>query len=250
MNKKLLFTLFLLFCKSIVFSQNEISQNKTTPKKTIIYCIPGQGADERLFNNFDLGENYEIRFIHFEIPKRRERLPEYARRLSTQIDTSEKFILIGVSLGGMIATELTDFLHPEKTIIISSAKTRQELPHRYRFQRVVPIYAVIPKSVIKSGAKIMQPIVEPDRRKEKATFKKMLAAKDKRFMKRSVGMIINWQRKTYDENIIHIHGNKDRTLPLRKVEYDYLVKGGSHMMTLTQGREVSALVRKILKEND
>lgn len=239
MKKTPFLFVFLLLCKNMVMAQEDTS-------KTIVYCIPGQGADHRLFDKFDLGEAYDIRFIEYKIPKRRERLPAYAQRLATQIDTTESFILIGVSLGGMIATELTDFLNPKKTIIISSAKCRKELPHRYRFQRVLPLYAIIPKGMMKAGAKVMQPIVEPDRRKEKATFKAMLAAKDKRFMKRSVGMIINWKRKTYNEKIIHIHGNKDRTIPIRKVNYDYLVKDGSHMITLTRGEEVSALVREIL----
>jgi surfactin synthase thioesterase subunit len=64
----------------------------------------------------------------------------YAKKLSHQIDTTQPFILIGVSLGGMLATEMTDFIQPEKTIIISSAKNKYELPHRYRFQNIVPIY--------------------------------------------------------------------------------------------------------------
>ena len=119
---------------------------------------------------------------------------------------------------------------------------------RYRFQRFVPIHKLVPKGMMKWGAKVMQPIVEPDRNKEKETFKSMLEDKDKRFMKRSVNMIINWKRDSYNEEIIHIHGDKDNTLPIKKVKYDYLIKGGSHMMTLTRGEELSKLLKEILQK--
>lgn len=217
------------------------------PKK-VIYCIPGQGADHRLFNNFDLGNEYEIRFIKYEIPKKGDRMEDYARSLAEQIDTSEAFILIGTSLGGMLATEMTDFLNPEKTIIISSAKCRKELPHRYRFQRILPLNKIVPGKLVKAGAKVMQPIVEPDSKKEKPTFKKMLNDKDEKFMKRSVDMIINWNRKNYSDKIIHIHGNKDRTLPIRNVKHDYVINDGSHMITLTRGEELSQLIKYILEK--
>jgi esterase/lipase len=237
--KKILIILILIFCKCIVFSQNK-------NMKMIVYYIPGQGADHRLFNNIELGENYEVRFVKYKIPNRGEKMEAYARRLATQIDTTQSFVLMGTSLGGMLATEMTDFLNPEKTIIISSAKCRKELPQRYRFQRAIPLHKLVPKGMMKWGAKIMQPIVEPDRNKEKETFKSMLEDKDKRFMKRSVNMIINWERESYDDKIIHIHGNKDNTLPIKKVKYDYLMEGGSHMMTLTRGKEMSELLKKIL----
>lgn len=214
----------------------------------VIYCIPGQGADHRLFNNFDLGKNYELRFVKYEIPNHKEKMADYAKRLATQIDTSQPYILIGTSLGGMLATEMNDFLTPEKTIIISSAKCRKELPSRYRFQKSIPLYQLVPKGLMKFGAKVLQPIVESDRKHEKATFKSMLNDKDKTFMKRSVGMIINWERDTFNSNIIHIHGNKDKTIPIRNVKYDYLVKDGSHMITLTRGQEVSDIILGILNE--
>ncbi len=245
MKLKIVIRIVLFF--SLVWTPHQVfSQNEST--KMIVYYIPGQGADHRLFNNIDLGEGYDVRFVKYEIPERREKMDAYARRLATQIDTSQSFVLMGTSLGGMLATEMNDFLQPEKTIIISSAKCRKELPHRYRFQRIIPLHKLVPKGMVKGGAKLMQPIVEPDRNKEKETFKSMLEDKDKRFMKRSVNMIINWKRESYNERIIHIHGDKDNTLPCKKVKYDYLIKDGSHMMTLTRGEELSELLQRILME--
>ena len=215
-------------------------------EKTTIYLIPGQGGDYRLFNNLQLDEAFDVAFIHHETPIEGISIRDYALHLAHQIDTTEPFILIGVSLGGMVATEMSEFLNPEKVIVISSAKSRQELPGRYTFQRKVPVYKVVSNRMAKIGAQIMQPIVEPDRRKEKETFKNMLKAKDPEFLRVTIGMIINWERESHSEHIIHIHGDKDRTIPIKNVAYDYLVEGGSHMMVLTRGAEISQIINEIL----
>lgn len=111
-------------------------------------------------------------------------------------------------------------------------KNSEELPKRYTFQKKIPVYKIVSSKLSKAGAKILQPIVEPARRKEKETFKAMLEAKDPVFLERTISMIINWDRKTNSKEIIHIHGNKDRTIPIKNVNFDYLVNKGSHMMTL------------------
>jgi len=60
-------------------------------------------------------------------------LEEYTCTLSDQIDKTKPYILLGVSLGGMLATEMCDFREPEKTI--ASAKGMKELPRSFNFQK-------------------------------------------------------------------------------------------------------------------
>jgi esterase/lipase len=214
---------------------------------TNVYFFPGQGSDERLFSKIKLDSNFRAIYITYPVPEKKTSLKEFSNILSKQIDTTQKFILIGVSLGGMICTELADNFKPEKIIIISSAKCHKELPFRYRFQKVIPLNKIIPKRLIKIGAQILQPIVEPDRKKNQAIFKNMLKNKTPKYYKRTVNMIINWNRKTYSEKIIHIHGTKDHTIPIRNVKFNYKIDKGSHMMTLTRGEELNELIRTILK---
>ena len=146
----------------------------------------------------------------------------------------------------MIATELNELLNPEKVIIISSAKKRSELPGSYRFQKHIPVYKLVTPGMAKIGARILQPIFEPDRNKEKEIFTSMIKDKDPYFLRRTIKMIVNWDREEAPDDIIHIHGDKDHTIPIRNVEYDYLIIGGSHMMTLTEGAEISDLVNHII----
>ncbi|MES2836795.1 MAG: alpha/beta hydrolase [Bacteroidota bacterium] len=217
--------------------------------KTTIYCFPGQGSDQRIFDSILFNPQYSVKFIDYGTPEKGMKMSDFAKKLSKQIDTTEQFYLIGVSLGGMICCELAEIINPEKTILISSAKNRNELPFRYKFQKVIPLYKLFPGSVLLAGAKFLQPIVEPDRKKNKKTFKAMLKAKNARYMKRTVALIINWDRKNNSKNVIHIHGNNDHTLPIRKIKsVNYSVKNGSHMMTLTKANEINVILNSILND--
>ena len=98
----------------------------------------------------------------------------------------------------------------------------------------------------KWGAKVLAPLVEPARKEDKEMFRSMLEAKDPAYLKRTVDMVINWNKASYDDRIIHIHGDKDHTLPHRIINYDYLVEDGTHMMIYILGEEVSKLINGIL----
>jgi hypothetical protein len=232
----LLFFLYITLCSSICFSQ----------QKTSIYLFPGQGSDKRIFDSLTFDTTYNVVNISYITPEKRTSLEQYARILSAQIDTTGKYILIGVSLGGMICTEINEMMKPEKVIIISSAKNRTELPFRYRFQKVIPIYRIIPARLLLCGAKILQPIVEPDRNQNKSTFKSMLSAKDPKYIKRTIEMIIKWKRTSNSKKIIHIHGNNDHTIPIRNVNCNFIIDHGSHMMTLTRFEQINDTLSQIL----
>ena len=211
----------------------------------VIYLLPGQGADCRLFNNI----NFPCDTVHLEFPapEKKTTLREYAYSFIPRIDTGRGVILIGVSLGGMISSELADTLDPGKVIVISGAKCRDELPGRYRFQKHIPLNHIVPAKTTRWGAKVLAPIVEPERKGD-TIFRSMLMAKDPVYLKRTVNMIIDWEKESYDSSIVHIHGDKDHTLPIRNIRYDYLVPGGTHMMVYIRGDEVSELIKQILIE--
>lgn len=230
----------------LVLMSQSVSGIHGPGKDTLIYLFPGQGADARLFKHLKLPPGYDTVHISYPVPEKRESLPEYAARFMAQIDTTSPFILLGVSLGGMICTELSDTLRALRTIVISSAKTTEELPGRYTFQQDFPLNRMIPKRLTKGGARLLQGIVEPDRKYDKETFKDMLKSKDPLYLKRTVDMIINWERTEYPEQIVHIHGDKDHTIPIKNIDYDILLEGGSHMMILTRAEEINKILAEIL----
>lgn len=212
-----------------------------------VYFLHGQGSDTRLFDSIQLKTGYVKNCIAYGTPKRGSTMESFARELALQIDTTQPFVLVGTSLGGMLCTEMSEFLHPQQTILISSAANRKELPFRYRFQRVIPLYFIVPGFLMAGGARMLQPIVEPDRKHNKATFKSMLKEKNGKYMRRTVRMIICWKRKSNTAALYKIHGTKDHTLPLRKIKnVNVVIEDGSHMMTLTRANEISTELNKAL----
>lgn len=232
---------------ALLFLLSAVSWGADPPDgDTIVYLFPGQGADGRLFKHLEVPSGYDTVHISYPVPEKHETMAEYACRFIEEIDHSTPYILMGVSLGGMICTELTDTIAPLKTIVISSAKTTCELPDRYTFQQHLHLNRIIPKGMTKGGARVLQGIVEPDRKHDKETFVEMLKAKDPLYLKRTVDMIINWERTTYSDKIVHIHGEKDHTIPIKNIQYDYLVEDGSHMMIITRAGEINLIIAKIL----
>lgn len=235
MTQQLIIWMSLMFFSNYVYGQ-----------QTRIYLIPGQGSDHRIYSEIDFPEGYDTIHIHYVMPDEGESMQHYASRLAQQIDDEEEFILMGVSLGGMLSSEIASITAPSKVIIISSAKCQFELPRRYTFQRSLPIYRLVGPRLSKIGAQVLQPIVEPDRKHNKETFKAMLKAKDPVFLKRSIAMIINWDRSECDQSIFHIHGTNDHTVPGKNVDADVIIENGSHMMTLTRAEDVNKAIEKIL----
>jgi esterase/lipase len=212
-----------------------------------LYFIPGQGSDKRIFDSLEIDSSFNIQFLEYGTPPKNISLKEFSKELASKIDTTTNFSLIGVSLGGMICVEISEILNPEYVIIISSAKNRNDLPFRYRFQSKVPLYEIFPGFVLFAGAKILQPIVEPDRNKNIDTFKNMLYAKNSKYIKRTIRMLMKWNRDSNTTKIIHIHGDNDHTIPLKNIkEVDIIIKNGSHMMTLTRAKELSRIINEIL----
>ena len=226
--------------------QGSITMENNNQQQIPVYLFPGQGSDSALFSGLHFDSRLSLHYIQLPTPEKNADMRDYALQIMKQIDTANHPVLIGVSLGGMVCTELADIVRCRKVIIISSAIKRSELPFRYRFQRYIPLYKLVPCKMMKKGALMLQPVVEPDRNKDKEVFKKMLGSKDPLYIKRTVNLIIRWDRNSYNPNIIHIHGDDDHTIPIKHVKADYIIKDGSHMMTLTKADEISELLNKLL----
>src|SRR5687768_13132692 len=105
----------------------------TGQEKITIYLLPGEGSDERIFSKIQFDTNYRAVHVVLPTPAKNCTMKEYAQVVGQQIDTSGRYIFIGVSFGGMICSELAEYMQPEKIIVISSAKCSRELPMRYTF---------------------------------------------------------------------------------------------------------------------
>jgi pimeloyl-ACP methyl ester carboxylesterase len=212
-----------------------------------LYFIPGLGADERLFSKLTL-TGYKKKYIKWVVPKRDESLPQYAKRLSSQIDTSKPFSLIGVSFGGMLAVEMSKFLKLKKVILIASAKTNKELPASIHPFRYFPLYNYLPESMLQSAAVFNEKQFGIKNKEDGKLFSDMLLACPKGYLQGAMQMILEWRNTTYPKNLIHIHGGKDRFFPIYKIKNPVVIQDGTHFMPYHSAKEVEKIIVRELKK--
>ena len=173
-----------------------------------------------------------------------ESLESYAARYIPQI-TSEKPVLVGYSFGGMIALELLKVLPESKIILISSVKTRKEIPFYIRLAGMLRLYKFITLSrVLKIRGLV--PFFFEAKREEKDLVVDMLKKTDPVVFKWAMEKLCTWKNRKVPAEIVHVHGTRDKILPYRCVKCNYPVQGGGHLMILNRAGELSELLKRVI----
>ncbi len=213
--------------------------------KHVLYAFPGLCTDSRMFA-LQLCLDYDIRFIEWIPPQKGETMHTYAGRLSKHIDSSQPFSLIGVSMGGMMCMELAKHVKAEKVVLVSSAKTRSELPTHLKALKVLKLNHLIPTALLKQLVTFYSGTVGDLKGDFRAIFKHMIQVTEPKFLHWVINAIIHWDNEEVPDNVVHIHGDKDKVLQYRYVKPDITIKGGTHYMVGTRADEINALLKEIL----
>lgn len=210
-----------------------------------IYALSGLGADERAFQKLKLeGEIIPIKWL---TPDRNESLKSYALRLGEQIDASEPFVLLGLSFGGMLASELNKVIKPELTILLSSASTRQELPSHFAVVRFLRLHRIIPAGWLKPPPWIMSRYFGLKHNPARSSIMEIMNDSDPKFLKWAIGAIMKWDNSTVPENVLRIHGANDPVLTNRKLP-DSITLGKGHLIVFDEAKRISEVVNLKLRE--
>ena len=206
-----------------------------------IYLIPGLGADGRMYlPQLKVLKNATV--LEHQKPLKGETIAGYARRLSTKIDTTEPFILVGTSLGGIIAIEMAKIVNPDKVIIISSVKHRGEMPAWMRAMKHLKLHNLLSgETYIRlSNSNAKRVLTNRDHTAAKLIVD-MQTSSDPEFINWAINEVVNWKgEKEHSKNVIHIHGTSDRLFPHMNIKDAIYIEGGSHVMGMTQPTDVNA----------
>ncbi|RYU96556.1 alpha/beta hydrolase [Emticicia agri] len=205
-----------------------------------LYIFSGLGVDERVFKYLDFTD-FEVTFIKWVQPDANESIEDYAKRLTGQI-TAEKPVIVGLSFGGMMAIEITKHLPAEKVILIASAKTFKEIPFYYRWAGYLKLHKILPVKVFKQHTFINDWFFGIETKEHRKIFAEILYDLDAYFLRWAIDKILCWKNLTIPPNVIHIHGDTDRILPIHFVNADFVIKGGGHFMTVSQAKELTELL--------
>ncbi|HKO81306.1 MAG TPA: alpha/beta hydrolase [Chitinophagaceae bacterium] len=206
-----------------------------------IHFISGLGADKRAFSFLDLSFCEPV-FVEWINPLKKESLKEYALRLRQQI-REEHPTVVGVSFGGMLASEMAKADSQMKAIIIASNKSANEFPVYLRLGKYFPVYKWLPGKLLKTGR--LNWVLGAKGEEQKKLIRTIIADADPAFLKWAIDAILNWNEKTEPSNVKHIHGTADRLLPFRYVKADFIIKGGTHFMSINKPSEISAALKSL-----
>jgi hypothetical protein len=207
-----------------------------------VFAIPGLGTNEKLFSNTHF-INAELIVLSWPIPEKEDTMQSYAQKFLTQIDTTSPFCLLGVSFGGMLCTELSKSISPQKTFLISSCKVRNELPWFIRILKHLPVHLWINETKHRKIAYRGRWIVGfgkayiPE-------FLGMVNSMTTNYFKHCINIIVNWQNEQFPKNVVHIHGTNDKLLWYKKVKVDYTIRDGSHAMIVFRPEEINKIIEK------
>lgn len=212
-----------------------------------VYLISGLGADKRAFHKLRFSKNLSIHHLDWIKPLQDDSLVSYAHRLADGIDVSKPFVLIGLSFGGMLASEIAQLYRPSKTILLSSVNNCNELPQLYKWAGRNGIYKILPSKPVVGASLTMPYLMGVTRDDDKKMVKQLLADANPSFMKWAVKSILNWNKTFLDEHVVRIHGDNDLILPLTTFKPNYIIPNGGHLIALSHCEGVSAYIEKEIK---
>ncbi|MFK8044468.1 MAG: alpha/beta hydrolase [Crocinitomicaceae bacterium] len=209
-----------------------------------IYTLSGLGADERVFNYLSI--EYELVTISWIKPLIKESIIDYSQRLIDKYDLRNEndFGILGVSFGGLIATEISKILNPIFTILISSAETRDDLNGVIKLAGKSKLIELIPESLFNPPKPIAHFLFGTDK---KELLNSILDDTDLKFAKWAIRELMNWENQTKLSNLIKIGGSKDKLLT-PKGKNTIVIEGGEHFMIVDRANEISEIINEKIKQ--
>lgn len=213
-----------------------------------IYLIPGLGADTRIYNHIELDEKNEIIPVDWIEPHPKDTLATYAQRLVYHYDIKPNSVVIGNSLGGMLAIETGKFIPLKKIILISSIRTVDEAPAYFSLFRSLPVYKLIPGRLMVRAGFLMRLAFGKMNEDDLWLFKDMLKKTSPVFLKWSMGAVLHWDNLTIPPNVYQISGDKDAVFDYRRLKAAEIVKGGTHIMIFEKAKQINKILKRILSK--
>ncbi len=209
-----------------------------------IYCISGLGADEKAFSKLQI-EGYQLKVIDWIEPQKNETLQSYASRMLNYIDEPNP-ILIGLSFGGIMSIEIAKQMPVQKIILISSIKTKYELPFWMKFVAKTRLHKIYSMKSYKLTQPIQNLFLGAGTRDEKNMANNYRKNANITYVKWAVNEILNWQNIHIPSNTFHIHGTADKMFLFKKIKANAVITNGKHLMIMSRADEVNKAINSYL----
>lgn len=210
-----------------------------------VFFLSGIGGDERLFTEIKLPDSFEPVFIPWLPPNPEESLTVYATRLFQPHYSDNDFILIGLSLGGLIAAEIAAVFFPLCVLFISSIPVSSHLPPYYRFAQKMKLHRFLPPIVWKTTSTCKHTLTMRSK-KHRQLMRAVIWTGNDRFIRWGIDAVLQWKNTIPPPLLYHIHGSLDDVFPIRYTNPTHIIPRAGHMLVLTHAAQVNAILQEIL----
>ena len=232
---------------TFVHIEEYIEFKHMSDKKIPVYFVPGLAAGKEIFRNILLPEaTYKVTILEWLIPLKNEDLSVYSKRMASLV-TDPNAVLVGVSFGGVVAQEMSTFLDLRKLIILSSIKTRNELPLRLKVAAKTLAYKLVPTRLVISASDLTKFAIGPKTEKRLKLYQEYLHVRDKAYLDWAIKQMVTWKRQEEIKGVVHIHGDSDPIFPIKNIKTCLQIKEGTHIMILNKGRVITEKLIEIIK---
>lgn len=210
----------------------------------VAYILPGIEVDSRIYDLLEI-PNHTKKVIQWVPMDKGDTLSTYAKKLMDQID-DEQAILLGFSYGGAVAIELAQLKSFKHVIVVSAIKSKQELPGWIRFSARISLDKIVPASFYSGSNWLKNKLLGVKSSNKKKLGELQLPTKN--FHKRALSILLRWKHSHNLENIIHVHGEKDKIIPIRNVKGCHPIKDGGHLFFAYKVRKLNTFLTELLSK--
>jgi pimeloyl-ACP methyl ester carboxylesterase len=188
----------------------------------MIHALPGMGADHRMFLN---PWNNLPNFVAHDWPRYtgEQTLRDVACTICREFTIRDGDILVGASIGGMVACEVAKICRIDSLFLVGSATSKQEIS---RLLTVLhPLADVAPIEWLRFSAD-----------KVPVELAQMFATVDSSFVRAMCNAIFQWDGLgSTPVRCFRIHGRRDFVIP-PPLRADLLLDGG-HLIAMTHAKQ-------------
>jgi len=207
-----------------------------------VYFLSGLGADKTVFQLLDVSWCTPV-FIDWIKPQKRETLQQYALRLKAAYNIPDDAVIVGLSFGGILATEIAKQFPQTRAILLASAKTRREVPAIYRAGRYLPFHNWLPAGLQKWFMLQMEKRFGITSEVGKKIYHNVIEQADISFNAWAVGALLRWDNMQVPPNLVHIHGTADKILFFKNIDSPIIIQDGGHLMIIEQAGMIGELIK-------
>tara|TARA_B110000285_G_scaffold200046_1_gene233659 strand:+ start:12503 stop:13174 length:672 start_codon:yes stop_codon:yes gene_type:complete len=210
--------------------------------------MPGMAASPKIFEFISLPKPFEIHLLSWIPPVKGESLNSYAIRMCMRVKHS-KPILLGVSFGGVLVQEMARHLSGCQVVIVSSIKSKNELPLPMKMAKKTNAHKLLPTQWIKNLDTLVLFTFGNGIQKRLELYQKYLSERDPDYLNWAIDSLVHWNQTEASEDLIHIHGEKDTVFPIKNLSKPFIKIKGGHAAILTEANWFNDELPKILLEN-